>query len=104
MVVPWTDVDGLYMDSPVIGLYMGDADSDTWGSNLMDYEIITGDDGTVVVPPNDNTDLKVVVQNRFSAGDMSLMSNYPETYIHIRENISLEASDVSGGYRFYVPD
>lgn len=102
-LVQWTDVDGLIVDPCVTGLYVGDADTDTWGSNLMDYEIAPGDDGTVPLAPIENQDLKIVVQDRFSAGNIGLMSSHARTFTYLRENLTIEASRVEGGYTTHIP-
>lgn len=91
VLVPYTDTDGLIVDPTVVGLYLGDSETDSWGNNLMDYEIAPQYDGAVELSPVDLTDLKIVVEDKYSAGEIGLMSTHKRSFTHIKEGVSLNS-------------
>lgn len=102
-LVPWTDVPGLIVDPCVTGLYVGDSETDVWGSNLMDYEIAPEDAGTVPIEPIKNKDIKITVKQKYSAGNLGLMGTHAKNFTFISQNITIEASSVHGGFSIHVP-
>lgn len=102
-LVQWTDTAGLIVDPCVTGLYIGDSETAVWGSNQMDYEIAPSDGGTVTIKPIENKDIKITVEDKYSAGTLGLMGTHARDFSFILEDITIAASSVDGGYRVNVP-